>query len=76
MLRSQNYHFIFRDKSSGSKKEGHTFYLYRGASFRDKNGYELLMMAKHFPDQNEVRIYSVNNLSSETGKGGMMSSFN
>ena len=74
MSRHCNYHFIFRDKSSGTKKMGHTFYLYRGSSFKDRNGYELIMMARHFPELSEVRLYSVNNITSDTGKGGMMSS--
>lgn len=65
----QSEHFVYRDKSNG-KRSGNTFYLYQGFSFKDE--FKLIMMAKHFPKEKEVRIYSLNDLKSEVGKQGLM----
>ena len=57
-------HFICRDyKKTGSDK----FYLYKGLDFKDSRGYQLIMMAKHFPDKNEIRIYSTNDIAGDSG---------
>lgn len=65
VTRAKNLHFIYRDKSKN------TYYFYSGANFEDRAGYDLLMMAKFFPEQNEIRIYSQSDI---VGKTGMISS--
>ena len=60
-----------------SKTEGDTFYLYKGYSFgNSEEGYELLLMAKHFPRDKEIRIYSVNDIGTEAHTTGLLSSKN
>ena len=76
MSRPQNQHFIYREKNDtsyfgGAKVDGHSYYLYKGFSFEDSD-YELLMMARHFPEKNEIRLYTVNDLPAS--KHGMFSS--
>lgn len=39
------------------------FYLYKGKSFSDANGYQLLMMAKYFKKEREIRICSVTDIA-------------
>ena len=55
-----NHHFIFRIKD---KYKGDKFYFYKGQNFK-MSEYKLLLMAKYFPDENEIRIYSINDLDS------------
>lgn len=51
--------------------------MYKGYSFNDSDiGYQLLMMAKHYPNEKEIRIYSVNDISTEPGSIGLLSSRN
>lgn len=66
---------MYRDRTGCTGSTGNKFYLYRGQSFTDKGGYQLIMMAKHFPMKNEVRIYTVNDVgSTEKGNAGLLSS--
>lgn len=68
MTRSRNLHFIYRDKQNS------TYYLYHGANFEDRAGYDLLLMAKYFPTSNEIRMYSVNDIRTDIGKTALISS--
>jgi len=52
---------VYGDKKGG----GDTFYFYKGISFKDQDGYELLMMAKHFPQENEIRLYSSHDIGND-----------
>ena len=70
VIRARNQHFIYRDC------ETKTYYLYQGGHFGDPAGYELLLMAKHFPEQNEIRIYSTHDIKTEGPKSGMISDQN
>lgn len=62
-------HFVVRDQRGCKGASGCKFYMYRGLNFADKDGYELVMMAKHFPLSREIRIYTVNDISSAENPG-------
>ena len=70
VTRSRNQHFIYRDKKN------QTYYLYHGANFEDRAGYELLLMGKYFPEHNEIRMYSSNDIRTDIGKSALISSKN
>ena len=64
--KNQVYHFVYVEKYS----DGDKYYLYKGQAFNDKDGYTLILMAKHFKEHNEIRIYSVNDFGKN--KEGMV----
>ncbi len=49
-------HFIFRERKS------HSFYLYKGVDFQDKD-HKFILMGRFFPKINEFRIYTINALT-------------
>ena len=70
--RCQTRHFIFREFNPAQKGRGDTFYLYKGMSFKDPDGFELVMMAKHYPDLKEIRLFSSNHIGVTQQKNTQM----
>ena len=70
--RCHTRHFIYREFNSSGKGKGDTFYLYKGLSFKDPDGFELIMMAKHYPDLQEIRLYSSNDIGNTPQKSTQM----
>ena len=59
-------HFILKQKLP----TGNKFYLYRGLNFTDKEqGYQLLMMAVHFPEERLARFYAIHDVNGDEQRG-------
>ena len=55
-------HFILKRKLPSGNK----FYLYSGLNFVDKQqGYKLVMMAIHFPEEKIARFYSTHDFNDD-----------
>jgi hypothetical protein len=65
---NHTHHFIYVEKRKNKRK----FYMYQGKSFQDIDGYKLIMMAIYSFQEDEIRIYSNNDL--EEGREGLISS--